>query len=79
MQGSIYAPSGRQGIASAGLVSTRTVTILAPSFFRFATFLITNHKFQQEAGKDEQTFRNGIQSISGYESARKPTHQQFAC
>jgi hypothetical protein len=31
IQASIYAPSGRQGIASAGFVSTRTVTILAPS------------------------------------------------
>ena len=27
----IYAPSGRQGIASAGVVSTRPATILAPS------------------------------------------------
>ncbi len=26
----IYGPSGRQGIASAGFVSTRTATILAP-------------------------------------------------
>jgi hypothetical protein len=31
IQASIYAPSGRQGIASAGLVSTRPATILAPS------------------------------------------------
>ena len=31
IQASIYATSGRQGIASAGLVSTRTVTILARS------------------------------------------------
>jgi hypothetical protein len=28
---SIYAPSGRQGIASSGYVSTRPATILAPS------------------------------------------------
>jgi hypothetical protein len=43
MRASIYAPSGRQGIASAGLVSTRTVTILAPSFYfdglRFSPFV----------------------------------------
>ncbi len=35
IQASIYAPSGRQGIASAGFVSTRAATILAPSSFRF--------------------------------------------
>ena len=34
IQASIFAPGGRQGIASAGLVSTRTATILAPSFIR---------------------------------------------
>jgi len=32
IQASIYAPSGRQGIVSAGFVSPRTVTILAPSW-----------------------------------------------
>jgi hypothetical protein len=32
-----YAPSGRQGIASAGLVSTRPATILAPSYSNNAT------------------------------------------
>ncbi len=31
---SIFAPSGRQGIASAGFVSTRPATILAPSLVR---------------------------------------------
>jgi len=31
IQASIYAPSGRQGIASAGFISTRTATILAPA------------------------------------------------
>jgi len=35
IQASIYAPSGRQRITSAGLVSTRSVTILAPSFILF--------------------------------------------
>ena len=29
---SIYEPSGRQGIVSAGLISTRRATILAPPF-----------------------------------------------
>ena len=32
IQVSIYAPSGRQGMVSAGFVSTRPATILAPSF-----------------------------------------------
>ncbi len=32
IQASIYAPSGRQGIVSAGPISTRRATILAPPF-----------------------------------------------
>jgi len=32
IQASIYAPSDRQGIASAGLISTRSATILAHLF-----------------------------------------------
>ena len=38
IQASTYAPSGRQGIASAGLVSTRPATILAPSLDRRQLF-----------------------------------------